>query len=198
MSHHNYVLRSQPTELTFFDTLQTAFDLIKDQYGLEFKYAFFEEGANDFGRHVYWETGKQAILSLVEDLATPVRYLMIEAATQEEVERLGEWLEDLLPVISLEELQEEARQKMMDDPQTLVRMAIGTGRLSDPTSLEILRNGLQSNGDLVRFRAAVAASLTQWSDFLQDLKPMSQNDPSLEVQEMACRAVEVCQRSVPT
>lgn len=43
MSRYNYVLRSQPTtELTFFDTLQAAFDLKKDPYGLEFKYAFFD------------------------------------------------------------------------------------------------------------------------------------------------------------
>ncbi|MBD2768910.1 HEAT repeat domain-containing protein [Hymenobacter sp. BT664] len=196
MSHYSYILRSEPTELTFFDTLRVAFDLIKDEYGLEFKYAFFEEGANDLGRHVYWETGKQAILSLVEDLATPVRYLMIEAATRAEMERLGGCLKDLLPVISLEELQEEARQKMMDDPQTLVRMAIGTGKLFDPTSLEILRSGLQCDDDMVRFRAAAATSFTEWTDFLPDLIQMSQNDPSPEVRKMASLAVEACQRSL--
>ena len=192
MSRLNYVLRSAPTELNFIDSLFDAFHFIKQQHGLELKYAFFEEGADDLARHVYQDTKKQIILSVVEDLTTPIRYLTIEAATRQEVERLGKWIIDLLPIISLEELQEETRQRMVDDPQTLFRMAIGADEVADPTSLEILRQGLQSEDDLVRFRAAAAASITQWRELLSDVELLSQNDPSPEVREIASLAVQAC------
>lgn len=196
MSRCTYILRSAPGELTFFDTFRGALDQLKKEHGMEFKYALFEEGADDLARHVYWEAQERAILNLVEDFDVSVRYLIIEAASQEDVEHLGERLGEFLPFIPLAELQEEARQKMMDDPQVVVRMALGTNELSDPVSLEILRNGLSSDNELVRFRAAAAASLTQWTEFLEELRQMNQNDPSPEVQEMARRAVEACQRRV--
>lgn len=196
MSRHTYVLRSDPTDLGFLDTMQDALDHIKTQHGVTFNYAFFEEGGEDLGRHVYWDSGKQAILSLVIDLATHVRYLIIEAASQEEVERLGGWLEEHLPFISLQELQETARSDIMEDPKVLVRLALGTGEQADPVSLEILHNGLQSNDELVRYRAAEATSLTQWPEFVPQLSALAQNDPVSEVREMAYRALEACQRRI--
>ena len=196
MSRNTYVLRSNPGELTFIDKFLDALDLINEKYGMEFEYALFEEGASDLARHVYLETQERAILSLCEDFAVPARYLMVEAATQQEVDHLGEWLKNLLPFIPLEELQQEAREKINDDPQVLVRMALGTYQLADPISLEILREGLRSDNVLVRFRAAAATSFTEWIDFLPDLIPITENDPSPEVREMAIKAVEACQRRV--
>ena len=197
MSQSYYVLCSHPGELAFIDTLQDAFDLIKEQYGFEFKYANYEQGAVGLGRHVYWETGKRCIINLVDDFSVPVCYLTVEAATREEVTRIGGWLTDLLPIFSLPELQEEARNKMLDDPQALFRMALGTGEQADPVSLEILRNGLQNDNDLVRFRAAAAVSLTEWPEFLPDLESMKQQDPSPEVQEMVQLAIEACRKRLP-
>ncbi len=40
----------------------------------------------------------------------------------------------------------------------------------------------------------MAASLTQWTEFLGDLIPMTENDPSPEVRLIANQAVEACQR----
>jgi hypothetical protein len=194
MSRLTRVLDSQPGEITFIDVFRDALDQIKTKYGFDFRYSHFEQGADDLGRHVYLEAQEQSILDLVEDFSTPARYIIIEAATQDEVVRLSEYLEGLLPFISLQKLQQEASERMKDNPQSLIRMALGAGILSDPVSLEIIRRGLADKDEIVRFRAAAAASLTQWIDFQEDVKSLSQNDSSPEVRAMASKAVEACQR----
>jgi hypothetical protein len=195
-SKQNCILRSEPTELSFFDKFEAALNLIRQQCGLTFKYKGFEKGSEKLGQHIYSEANKQAILYIVEDLETPVRYLAIEAETQVQAENLANWFTELLPIISLQELQELATQRMVEDPQSLIRMALSTGQFADPVSLKVICQGLQSDDDLVRFRAAAAASLTQWSDFLEDLQSLRRQDSSLEVTEMVDLAIEACQQKI--
>ena len=194
MSRLTFILRSQPGELTFIDVFRDALEQVKEQHGFEFRYAQFEQGSDDLGRHIYLETQERSILDLVEDFATPARYLIIEAATQEEVHQLGEWLEEILPFVPLRELQQEARQQIADNPQSLIRMAIGTGEIADPISLKIIRSGINNENNLIRFKALAAASLTQWVEFIPDILNLSQKDLVPEVREMADEALKACYR----
>jgi AcrR family transcriptional regulator len=194
-SRQNHVLRSSPTELRFFDTFERALAGIRQQLGLSFQYDTFEQGSKKLGRHIYTETNRQVDLSVIEDLETPVRYLAIESENLHDLERVSACLLDFLPIISLHELQELALSNMIEDPQSLVRMALGVGQTPDPISLEVIQRGLGSENDTVRFRAAAAACLTRWSDFLEQLKAISEQDSSLEVKEMAAVAMEACQSS---
>lgn len=196
MSRQNYVLRNETTELSLIDNLQEVLDLIHEKYGMWFIYAFFEEESDELGRHVYWESGKRAILSLVEDFDTPVRYLMIEAATETEVEHIANLLREFLNFIPLQELQETARQTMMEDPQALERMALAANSISDPVTVEILQDALLNNNIDVSKAAVAAIGQTQWTETLEYLESISQNNPSSEVRELAGQIVEAYQQII--
>jgi hypothetical protein len=192
MSRQYYVLETDPSELSFLDTMQDALDLIEEQYGTRFSYAFYEKGGEGLGRHVYVEEHKQAIISLAVNFAIPTYYLIVEAATQEKLELISSLLNDILFFVPLETLQKNARNQMYYNPQSLVQMALGTGNNSDSESLEILLSALRNQDPLVRFRAVEAASLTGWSEFTPLLEFMSQSDESSEVREMASQALKTC------
>lgn len=187
-------LRSNPKDLDFFDRMQDALDVLERQHGLSFEYKFSQELASNLVHHIYLERNERALLRLVDDFATPVRYLIIEAMTQKEVLQIGNWLGEHLPFISLKELQQEAHQNMLKDPKSLVRLAIGVGEEFDPISFEVIHQGLHSSDEQIRFRAAEAASLTQWPEFVPELENIYHNDPVAEVREMAARSLEACQR----
>lgn len=188
------VLNTDPGDPQLLDVIETALDEMDKTLGIGLYYAFYQEGGEGLGRHVYEEMDKRAILSLVEDFLLPVSYLIIEAPKREIVESISQLLSEYLPFVSLEELQQAAIRNIVDKPKALVRMALGAGDQADSVSVEIIRDALRSEDELVRFRAAEAASLTQWPEFLADLPPLVQGDSSPEVREMARRAVEACQR----
>ncbi|NET60489.1 MAG: HEAT repeat domain-containing protein [Symploca sp. SIO2E6] len=190
MIRQYHVLETDPSELSFLDTMQDALDLIEEQYGTKFSYTFYEKGGEGLGRHIYTEEHEQAIISLVVDFAIPTYYLIIEAPTQEKSGIISSWLNDILSFTPLDTLQENARSQMHKNPQSLVRMALGAGKDSDSVSLEILLSALRSQAPLVRFRAAEAASLTGWPEFKPLLEFMSQSDESNEVREMASQSLK--------
>lgn len=195
MSRRHFVLRSEPTDLSFFDTMQAALDAVQKKHGLDFEYSHSEDIAENLGRHIYMETENRALLRVVDDHRTPVRYLIVEASTDKGAEHLGSWLGESLPFVPLQELHQEARAKGETEPGTLTRLAIGAGQSADPETKEILLNGMQSRDAQVRFRAAEAASLTQWPEFIPALTKLKESDTSPEVREMAGKAIEACQRS---
>jgi hypothetical protein len=196
MSRRHYVLRSQPTELSFFDTMQAAIDVIQEKHGLDFKYSHSENMGENLGRHIYVEMGNRALLRVVNDHRTPVRYLIVDASTDQGVEELSSWLGESLPFILLQELQQDARAKGTTDPGALIRLAIGAGEMADPETQKILSDSMQATEAIVRFRAAEAAGLVQWPEFIPALTKLKESDSSPEVREMAGKALEACQRRI--
>lgn len=192
MIRQYHILEADPSDLSFLDTMKDALDLLEEQHGTKFNYAFYEKGGEGLGRHIYVEEQKQAIINLVVDFTIPTYYLIIETPTQEKLAIISDWLNNILDFVSLETLQENARSQMHDYPQYLVRMALGTGRNCDSESLEILLSALRSQAPLVRFRAAEAASLTGWSELTPALELISKSDESTEVREMASEALKTC------
>jgi hypothetical protein len=194
MSRRHYVLRSQPTDLSFFDTMQAAIDDIKEKHGLEFKYSHSEELGKNLGHFIYLEKENRALLRVVDDHRTPVRYLIADASTEQDVEQLCSWLGESLAFIPLQELQQDARAKGETEPEALIRLGLGAGQTADPETQKILSDSMQSTEAIVRFRAAEAAHLTQWPEFIPALTKLKESDSSPEVREMAGKALESCQR----
>ena len=193
MSRRHFVLRSEPTDLSFFDTMEAALDAVREKHGLDIEYSHSEEIAENLGRHIYMETDNRALLRVVDDHRTPVRYLIVECLTDQGVDQLSKWLGESLPFIALQELQGEARATGATNPESLIRLALGAGETADPETQEILSDGLQAPDAMVRFRAAEAASLTQWPEFIPALTKLKESDPSPEVREMAGRALKSSQ-----
>ncbi len=185
MSRGYCIPHSDPSDDRFFDIFSEALVALGEKHGLEFAYGFYDEVAENLARHVYSEAEGRAMLSIVDDYETPVRYLMIESETQGEIDQIKSWLSELLHCIPLEQLQEDARARMTGDPSMLVRLALGAGEKADSKSLEILISGLRSKDGSVRIKALEAASLTQWPEFEEEFKTLSQSDPNPEVREMA-------------
>ena len=194
MSRRYYVLRGDPKDLNLFDRLHDALDDISAEHGLTFKYGYNEKLAAGLVRHIYLEKDQKALLRLVEDFMTPVRYLIIEAMTEDEVQQLASWLGAPLPFYTLAELQQEARTRAEEEPGTLVRLALGSGLESDPETFELLSRGLQSSREDVRLSAAEGISLTQWPEFVPELRKVLASDPSDTLRAVTEKALEACQR----
>jgi hypothetical protein len=191
MYRRHAVLYSDPKDLNFLDLFQDALDTILENHRYHFVRTKFETATNDLMRHIYTEQRRRITLSLALDMRLQLRYFEIESELPEETDKVASWLEELLPVAPLSELQETAREMMQDDPDALVRLALGVSDSSDPISLQLLRDGMTSPDELVRFRAAEAASLTRWPELRSDLKRLL-DDSSPEVRKMASHAVKAC------
>ena len=187
MSRHHTILDSDISDLGLFDDVADALDRLRASTGLTFDYAFFQEAAEGLGRHVYGEAENRGVLTLVEDHLTPVRYLITEAATPQEVEQIASVLEKELPSIPLSRLQAEASTQT--EPRSLILLALGSGEAPDVRSREILRRALESENPDLRLAAVQAASLTLWPDFVAPLRRISESDPDLQIREMAKRAL---------
>jgi hypothetical protein len=188
MSRHYTILQSDVTDLGFFDELQDALDQLRATTGLTFSYAFSDEPADRLARHVYRERNDRAVLTLVEDHATPVRYLITEAPTREEVRRVASALEQSLPSVPVEELQRDAAEPGRR-PEGLVLLALGADEAYDEASANIIRDALGSDDPVVRLKAVEASSLTLWSELMLAVEAARDSDPDPRVRELATRAL---------
>lgn len=191
MSRQYVVLYSDPNDVSFLDTFRAALDAILENHDYYFVRSQFETVSDTLLRNIYTEKRRQITVSLVLDLRLQLRYLQVETELSEEAEKVVSWFKELLPVAPLSELQETADKLMREDPDSIVRLALGVGPKSDPVSLHVLRKGMSSQDELVRFRAVEAVSLTNWADFCPDIRRCL-NDPSAEVRDMASHAEKAC------
>lgn len=192
MGYQHYVLRDAPRDIVLFDHIDAALARLQKERGLDLRYAFFRDLADNLGEHVYMEVRERALLHLVEDFETPVRYLQIGAKDLATIEGIAAVLAGFVDLESLAELQARARQEMQTNPTVLIRLGLGAGGQVDPQTLEILSQGLRAEVPEIRRRAAEAVSLTHWPELIPLLKELEANDPSSEVREMVGWALEAC------
>jgi hypothetical protein len=183
-------LRSDPEDLSFFNAMQAALESLEERHGLRIEYRGYEITGSGLGRHSYVEIDG-AVISVVEDFQLHVRYMIVEAHPDHAIWPTG-FPEGFLPIVSLAELQDAAAEAIVRDPQALVRMALATGAAEDERSVALITEGLRSEDELVRFRAAESAALTGWEVFAQQLQCLARHDPGPEVREMASKAFEAC------
>jgi hypothetical protein len=190
LSRRYFVLRSDPADLSFFNEIQAAIESLEESHGLRAEYRGYDLRGAGLGRHSY-VVADGAEISVVEDFQLHVRYMIVEAPPGHAI-----WSTDfpngVLEVVPLDELQDAAAETMGRDPNSLVRMALGTGPTEDERSVALVNEGLRSEDDLVRFRAAEAAALTGWEVFIGELQWLAEHDVSPEVREMASKAFESC------
>lgn len=189
MSRQYLVLRSEPGHLDFVDTLNDAFDDIAAATGYRFRYAFSKQAGEGLMRLGYMEEKKRAAISLIDDHQSRLSYLMVEAESDRTASDVSSWLRERLPTIPLSELQDVARRDLATDPQSLVRLAVGSGERPDETSAALIRQGLEHADAKTRKAAVEAASLTRWPEFLPELERKLREDADPAVRETAARAL---------
>jgi len=190
--HRRYaVLYCDPEDISFLDIFRGALDVILENYDYYFMRSDFETVSDTLMRNIYIEQRHNIVASLVVDLRLQLQYLQVEANLAEEAEKVISWFKDLLPVAPLSELQETASNVMLDNPDSMIRLALGVNPSSDPESLRILREGMNVSDELVRFNAVEAVSLTQWPEFCVNLKHLK-DDPCKEVQDIVSHAINAC------
>jgi hypothetical protein len=102
-------------------------------------------------------------------------------------------LREHLPIVPIQELQQQASQNMDDEPNSLVRLALGAGEKFDQTSFEILVNGLRHSNPDVRFAATRGVGITQWTEFSPELEQLSKTELIEDIQKLLFKALEGCQ-----
>ncbi len=172
MGYRHCVLRDASRTMTIFDRLKVVLAQLLEKQDLDFHYAFYRDIGRNLGEHVYMETHDRALLHLVEDFETPVRYLQVGAEDDITLDAIETILQEILDIVPLCELQEYARREMRSNPAALIRLALGAGGQSDPQTLEILVLGLRDENPKVRRLATEAASLTGWPELTSLLGPL--------------------------
>lgn len=197
VSRSYLVLRSHPDDTAVFEALYDAFDRLSVEHGFALEFVGTEETDPDLVQHRYQDTADRALLTLVNDWRAGAQYLMAEAPTPEAAERVTGTLRLVLGGWTVAELQAQAQARMEDEPETLLRMALGVGERADPRTVELLSRGARSDDPLVRFRAAEAAAIAGWPGLADVFRPLRDGDESPEVREMAGHAVAAAERTGP-
>lgn len=153
--------------------------------------------SEEIQRFVFIESNKNVQLFYVHDYGAECTYFIIQSNRADQVNQLAAWLSSELPVLTLTDLQEESSRNMLNDPRSLIRLALGSGESVDDITYELLTEGMNSQHDLVRFYAVQAAGLTGWHQFISTLERVKQEDLVPEVREMARRSEEFCRNKVP-
>jgi len=189
------VLRVSPRDINFVDTRQDAIYALEAELGVRLREDVSSLPQKGVARFVFRDVEGQLMLAEVLDIENDVRYLEVGSPSPEMTRRVGEWLIQHLPVVPLEELQDEARLHMQDDPHALVRMALGSSadrHSEDKQGLEILERGLRDEDELVRYYAAMAAVFAGWASLTPTLRTLSREDPDEDVRRMANHALDTC------
>lgn len=197
MSRSYLVLRSHPDDTAVFEGIYDAFDRLSVDHGLAFELDSTEEVAEDLVRHLYREASERASLSLVNDWRAGAQYLMAESATPGTAEQVADTLRQVLGGWTLEELRAQAEERLEDEPESMLRLALGSGEHADPRAVEILARGARSDDPYVRFRAAEAAAIAGWPELADVFRPLRDADESPEVRGMAGDAVSAAERTGP-
>lgn len=181
-----------PNDAAFYDRVMAAVGELA-RYGYRFAFESEEESLESIQLH--WEEADElASIALVKDLDTAVCSLDVRATRSADVRRITDVIGEMLDFVSLAELQESARTRLVRFPTLLVKIALVAGSQPDPESVEIIRNALDHRFPQVRFHAAWAMGITGWAVFEPDLERILKLEPDDEVSDMAERALAACQR----
>lgn len=191
-----FLVRSRPGDPEFLKVLLTAFYEILKQHGVGFEFASTNKPKEQAQQWVYNDMQQRGSVILVDDhemppTDMPVRYVVF-GGEAEFVERVTPWLESLLPVIPLPELQEAARTSMSEEPQLLVLMAMATGDAPVPASLDIVLEAMRHEDELARFTAVFTASVVPWEALKPEVRRLEREDPSERVRILAHNVLSMC------
>jgi hypothetical protein len=190
MKEHYLVLRSNPYDFELLEKLEAALCESHIESLKHLSFSHRDDLDIDLIALKYCNPENDFSLSVVDDYQIPLRYLILTSHNDTIIYSAIKEITEKLPVISLAELQHEAKQNMEIDPKSLLQLGIGAGSCSDAESLSILRTGFRSINSLVRFRAVQGAGMTQWVEFIKDLENLAMHDTSPEVKAMATMAIE--------
>ncbi|MDQ2808127.1 MAG: hypothetical protein M3Z04_14625 [Chloroflexota bacterium] len=196
MSRRHYVLDCAPGDKFGAQLVQGALERL-EEHDLYLGFPFQEVLDAQLLHYGWVDQDQRAVITLVDDFRTPVRYLIIEALTRHEVEQIGTWLGEYLEFIPLVVLEQQAREQPARDPATLIRLASGGPEEYTATTYEILQAGLQHPDPAVQYAAAFAAGLLQWPQFAPDLAALLHTQPNATLGTVAARALESCRRRAP-
>ncbi len=195
MSSTHHVLDSAPGDEFGAELVQVSLERL-EEHDLYLGFPFREALDTDLTHYGWVDQNQRAVVTLVDDFRTPVRYLIIAAMTPQEVERIGTWLGAYLDFIPLADLEQQAREQMAASPATLIRLASGGPEEYTSTTYEVVRAGLQHPDPSVQYAAAFGAGLLQWPEFVADLDALLRRSSDDHVRTVAARALESCQRRV--
>ncbi|RUT10145.1 hypothetical protein DSM106972_006400 [Dulcicalothrix desertica PCC 7102] len=191
MDRHYLITRSSPDDDQFIDQLEDVLDRLESE-NLVFFYSESKQ-INDYIQIQVWvEARERGMVRLVDDYTVPARYLIFGSPRAEDANKIMGHIQANLPIISLAELQEIAQKNMARDPKSLILLALGTGETFSRTTYEILQSGLRHSDPEVRFAAVRSVGLTQWSEFIPELKQFSATETVQDIQELILKAIEAC------
>ncbi|BAZ18036.1 hypothetical protein NIES4071_99180 [Calothrix sp. NIES-4071] len=191
MDRHYLITRSSPNDDEFIDVLEDVLDRLELE-NLVFFYSDSKHIDDYIQIQVWVEARERGFIRLVDDYTVPARYLIFGSSTAEDAEKIMGKIQANLPIISLAELQEIAQKNMARDPKSLILLALGTGETFSRTAYEILQSGLRHHDPEVRFAAVRSVGITQWSEFLPELKQLSETEIVQDIQNLISKAIEAC------
>lgn len=188
-SRRHRIIGLGPTD-DYLDYIEYATDQLGEAASMRFEMDEVQSPDGVLHGYVYLEQEGRARLTFVDDPDTLVRYVIIEANEDGDVQRIDEALTQLLPIRSFAQLREAAEQNMSEDPSHLVRMALGADTEPDTETLSVLDRALHNKQRDVRIAAIEAASLTQWPECAEPLTYVRDNDPEHDLRDYAEQALD--------
>lgn len=189
MSRRHYLLRDEEPHEAITERLEQAFDALKHRYDLVFAYAETRELGETVIETYLEFRNEEAVVQLVHDPEIPARYVIVEAADPEDLEKIGAEISRHLPVIPVEELREHARRSLESDPSELVRLAVGAPETADEATAALLREALRHPQDRVRDAAAMAAGILRWPELAGDLHAAAEKEQNAEIRSLLAAAL---------
>jgi hypothetical protein len=191
MQRHYLITRSSLDDENFIDKLEDVLDRLESE-NLVFLYSETNEINDCIQIQVWVEARERGTVRLVDDYSIPARYLTFGSPTAEDAHKIMGHMQANLPIISLAELEEAAQNNMAHAPKSLILLALGTGERFSHTAYKILQKGLRHSDPEVRFAAVRSVGITQWSEFIPELKQLNEIETVPEIQKLISKAIEAC------
>jgi hypothetical protein len=191
MDRHYLITRSSPDDDEFIDLLEDVLDRLESE-NLVFLYSDSKHIDDYIHIQVWVEARERGFIRLVDDYTVPARYLIFGSSTAEDAKIIMGQIQANLPIISLAELQENAQKNIARDPKSLILLALGTGETFSHFVYEILQSGLRHSEQEVRFAAVRSVGITQWAEFIPELKQLSETETVPDIQSLISKAIEAC------
>ncbi len=192
MARRYAVLRRNSIE-SIFEQVERALDAVQDRTGMLFGFSHTEE-QNGVELHTWRELHDgSALIRLVDDPVIDTRYFLIEAPSDDEASAIAEALGEILPLETIDRLQQQARKTMDRQPAALVRLALATAEGGDPASLEVILHGLRSDRIQTREAAVTAAALTRSPSLVPELKRLKIAEDNEGLRTMIGQAIRDCE-----
>lgn len=140
-----------------------------------------------------WQSPDEvAELSIIRDFHDEICYASM-SSKQSWISRRGrELFHATIPCYSIEELI-QACSKRFFDAELLIALGL-LGRKPDAEMIRTIAAALDHSSARVRYCAARAAGITQWSAFVPDLEMMLKMESDTNARQAAEHAFEVCSR----